>query len=187
MGRFLLIGLIAGGAMAFFGYQQMTLKSGCKPTPTAVKLEKLTQNGAEDGNRNVTVTGLLPAPDFVYSEKKGRWQYVYIPLMTPDLKVSALVKSFKPKNQQEVESFAVGIALTGLSGLVTNDIRSMGSGERSKFEASHPGVDFAKLPIVEEGKTPPSDGEVYGLLGGGLVLFVGSAVGGLLRFKKSRG
>jgi hypothetical protein len=96
---------------------------------------------------------LLKEKGVLYFETEGKkWNCVWVPLYSPDRRVKLIVKSFNLKSEVEVNLFLQRPAVTGI---ITNEIHSLRSGEREKLEQSYPGVDFSNMLILDEGRSFP--------------------------------
>src|SRR5437870_5374693 len=92
-----------------------------------------------------------------------------MPLYGSDNQIRLLVKSYKIKSAAEVSQLHQQQKVTGI---ITNEIHSLGTAERNKLEESYKGIDFASLPILEQEKSFPGPNR--------LMLMIGGAVVGLL-------
>jgi len=65
-----------------------------------------------------------------------------------------------------------------VSGLVVNQISSLGRQERDLLRESFPELDFDKLIILAEGREPSSPSQSFGMMsGGGVLLLFGLGLG----------
>jgi hypothetical protein len=168
------IALFAGGMLGYFGWQEWTLFSSGSATPQSIPLADLAANGPGK-NVHVTVTNFTFVPKVgIYEEKNGAWQSAWFPVVVPGEPTKAIVvKNFKVKNESQVEAYVESASSSqALTGIITNSIRSLGTEETAKLKNMLPGVDVSKTLVLEEGRSFPSSGSVFGLLGGGILLIL---------------
>jgi hypothetical protein len=63
-----------------------------------------------------------------------------------------------------------------IPGLVLNELAPLNSEEEALIRKRFPNIDFNNVLIVEEGREPASPGRYFGLMGGGIVVFLLSIV-----------
>lgn len=196
MFRILIAMIIGGGFMVYFGFQEMSLASKTESTPQVISCQDLSEAGPGD-NANVEMSEfMLCTMSFVYEaigSSDTAYKTVWVPAvplngeyhqqllsmlddegnlvgeppMPKDLGV--LVKTSKASNENALYDLA---DQETLSGLVINEIASLGSEEKKILKDSYPGVNFDKVWILEHGRQPAGAGKTYGLMGGGLLLIV---------------
>ena len=200
--RIVIAMIVFGGVMMYWGYQELSLASKTDPTPQAITCQELSDSGPGD-NANVVMSDfLLCTMAYVYEgvgSSDTTYKTVWVPAVPlggtyhqkilamldaegnlvgePPLPrdLSVLVKSSKVSNDSALERLA---GADTLSGLVINEIASLGSEEKKILVESYPGVDFNNVWILEHGRAPAGAGKMYGLMGGGLALtLVGLGVG----------
>lgn len=71
-----------------------------------------------------------------------------------------------------------------VQGLVVNRIESLKDDEKKFIRESFPSVNFDKLLLLEEGRTPSSTGTPFAIMGGGVLLML--VAGGLLVARRKR-
>src|SRR5262249_2117039 len=130
-----------------------------------ITLDALAKRGM-GGNVHLRVSQFQVSRNFVIETKKNTWNRVWVPLLGRDNKVHLLVKSFKIKSEDGVRELDQQGKVTGI---VTNDIHSLGTGERKKLEEFYPGVDFASLPILEQEKSFPGPNRIMLMMAGAVV------------------
>lgn len=194
--RILLVLVVLGGFMTYWGYQEMSLASKTEPTPQAISCQDLSDSGPGD-NANVEMSDfLLCTMSYVY-EGIGSSDTVYKTVWIPAVPLNGeyhqkllallddegnltseppmprslgvLVKTSKASSDNAIVDLA---DQDTLSGLVINEIASLGSDEKKILVDSYPGVDFDKVWIIEHGREPAGAGKTYGLMGGGLAMIV---------------
>jgi hypothetical protein len=172
-----ILGLIAGGIVVFLGWQEKQLLDKGTPQPQQVTLAELAAKATID-NVHLTVTGFEWGDGYVVEEKKGTWNIVWIPIVPPghnaqgggnNSAIRVVIKSFNVKSENDLRTLAMRPQVTGV---VTNDIHSMGSGASDKLNQSYPGANFSKAIVLEEGRSFPTSGYVSTMLGCGVGLIV---------------
>lgn len=192
MARLGLFAIVIGGVLGFAGYAEWRVSKGASVEPEEVSLEQLIRRGPE-GNAHVRVRDFNVGDNIVYEEQSGSWTKVYVPAFPlepgevipeapPTGPVSALFKSTKAKNEDELLREFAAIPVQGL---VTNRIESLGSEETKLLTESYPGTDFDKCLIVQIGRKPASQAKVAGFLGGGTALIVVGILLMVAAYKKS--
>ncbi len=177
-----ILALIGGGVLTFLGWQQWTIYKQGQPDPQTIRLADLAAKGP-GGNIHVRVTDIDFGMNVVYESKGSRWTRVWIPMFPPGQKggpVKVLVKTFRVKDQKELDSFCQ--QQRTITGVITNSIHSLGSAERKELEKGYPGVDFSKVWMIEDGRSFPGGGTVVGMIGGGLGLVVVGLLLGVIWF-----
>ena len=203
MARILLVMIIGGGILAFFGFQEMRLASGAKQEPATVSCADLIANGPGD-NAHVVLKDFFISPAFVYETGKSgaNWRTVWVPVVPMDgayhqqvLKmvkpdgtlsgdlpvpkdIRVIVKSGKVRNESELDTLG---SQDTLQGMIVNKISSLGSKEKKILIQNYPTADLDSIYILEHDRKPASAGKSYGMMGGGLVL---AALGVLGFFRK---
>jgi hypothetical protein len=168
------ISLFVGGMIGYFGWQEWTLFSSGSATPQSIRLADLAANGPGK-NVHVTVTDYTFIPQVgIYEEKNGVWQSAWFPLVVPgDPGKAIIIKNSKVKNDNQVTAYIEAASRSqSVTGIITNSIRSLGTEETGKLKNMLPGVDVSKTLVLEEGRSFPSSGFVFGLLGGGALLIL---------------
>lgn len=195
MGRFLIAMVVGGGVLAFLGVQELRLASEAKPEPQTLTCEALGQNGPGDNAHIIMSDFLLSPGGFVYEGDKAGTTYktVWIPAVPlegeyhrelkalldsegnlpdnipapRDLRV--ILRSKNLKNDAAIGT--LGDADT-VQGLVINKISKLSGKELKLLQESYPGIDFAKVWILEHGRQPAGVGKTVGLVGGGVALIL---------------
>jgi hypothetical protein len=141
------------------------------PTPRTIPLQELIDQG-RGVNRNVQVTGFQFGEGSVYITKNNKWETVYVPLIPMDdhlpgerknqldREIVVFLKSTRIKDRNDLEQLARQPAIQGL--IIEHDLS-----EKNTLKPHFPGVDYSKCIILDEGRQPPSEMLVYGILGGG--------------------
>jgi len=202
----LLIPIVIGGVLIYIGAQEAHLAAHAKEQPQQISLADLAAKGPGDNAHIILTDYLLCEFAFVYEEKDGRWQKVWIPavpldgeyhqklkaMLDPDGKlkgeppmpddIRVIVKLPNARNNDDIGKVAEADTLQGV---VVNSIESLGSKEKKILQDSYPRVDFGTCLIVEEGRRPASFAKRAGLLGGGIVLALVGIGWLLLSLRKS--
>jgi hypothetical protein len=176
----ILVGLTAGGIVGWLGWQQRLLLEQGSATPQQIRLADLAAKGPGN-NIHVMVTDYVFGPLPVIEKKRGQWNRVWIPLYPAGQKenpadIKVIVRSFNLHNDAELAQFYQQKAFTGV---ITNSIYSMGSGEVSELKKGYPGANFNDVWMIDEGRDFPTEGYVSLLLsiaGVLLVLGIGAIV-----------
>ena len=209
MGRIILLVIILGGVLAFFGVQEMRLARVAKPDAQTVSCAKLIANGVGD-NAHVSLTDFIMVPSaFVYETGKsgGAWRSVWVPVVPVDgdyhKKVVAMIERSggnpaalsaanlpRPDDirlivkSNKVADEAALDALASqdtLNGIVINTISSLGSKQKKILADSYPGVNFDNVLILEHDRKPTSTGKSVGMIGGGGVISLLGVLGAIRR------
>ena len=206
MGRILLVMLVGGGVLVFFGIQEMRLAKATKPEPQSITAADLIASGPGDNAHVVMKDFLMCDFAYVYQAKKGGgpWKNVWVPVVpvggdyhkkilgmvkpdgtidgTPPMpdNIRLIVKSSKVPNEQSVGALA---SQETLQGVIVNKIESLGSEQKKILKESYPGVDFANVLILEHDRKPATAGKSFGFMGGGAML---SCVGVLGMVKRRK-
>lgn len=175
MRRLLFALVIAGGVLGFYGYQEMRLAKAAKPEAQVMTCEQLAARGPGE-NAHVRLTEFELLDNYIYREgKSGKWSTSYVPAVAPRVKdvpsvqaVNVLIKS----NQARDEAALYRLAEGPIEGVVINVVSALGDEEKRLLSESYPTLNFDKCWIVEAGKRPASQGQVFGMLGGGAGLAV---------------
>ncbi len=193
MSRLKLVPAILGGVLIFMGYQELKLANVAKDTAQAITCENLATKGPGD-NSHVAVSDFLLCSfvSYVYTEKKGKWVDAWVPLVhrnsayhtkikglvdkegnlpdtVPAPKQIAIICKLNVDKEEEVYKFGDRDVLQGL---IINEIESLDSETKQMLSSGYPGVDFGKCLILELDRKPMAIGAIYGMLGGGGVLFI---------------
>ena len=207
MGRILLIIIVLGGMLAWFGFQEWRLASAASTTPKTITCADLEKNGPGD-NAHVVLTDFLLCPSgFVYESSKGNdsnYTKIWIPAVPlhgeymeqlkkladsgkdmahvpPPTNVRVIVRSSHVHNDGELEK--LGDRDT-IQGLIVNKVDSLGSKEREILAGQYPGINLDTCWILDEGRSPKSFGVAGGMIGGGAVLALIGVGGFVLSAKK---
>jgi hypothetical protein len=151
------------------------------PTPVDVSLASLTTKGV-NGNPHVRVTDLQFGATYVVETNNGAWNRVWVPVLFGG-GVRAVVKTFNVSDEGQLRALC---SRRDVTGIVTNDLHSLGSAEVGKLTANYPGVDFYSLPVIEHARVFPTAGRVWSLTGASLGLLTLAAGTGLASALRSR-
>lgn len=192
--RFKLVIVGLGAMLAWMGYQEWKLGSGASSAPQLITCAELETTGPGDNAHVELADFLLTEQAFVYESREGSstWNKIWIPavalggeyhqqlveladaegkVMTDDLPVprsiGVIVKSSRIKNEKQLGRLAAADTLTGL---IVNEVESLGSDERRLLAQSYPGIDLDNVYILEHGRAPAGAGKILGFLGGGSLL-----------------
>jgi hypothetical protein len=202
MYRIVIAMIVLGGVLTYWGYQEMSLASKTDPTPQEITCQELSDSGPGDNAHVVMSDFLLCTMAYVYEgvgDSDTAYKTVWVPAvplggayhqmllsmlddegnlqgnMPLPRDLAVLVKTSKVTSGEALDRLA---DRDTLSGLVINEIASLGSQEKKILIDSYPGVDFDKVWILEHGRKPAGAGKMYGLMGGGLALMlVGLGIG----------
>jgi hypothetical protein len=195
MFRIIIILVVAGGALIFFGYQELRLSRVAKETPQTIPCADLAARGPGD-NAHITLTDFDLGANYVYEGRSetSSWTKAFVPAIprvknlaealqaksSPQIKV--IIKSSKVRSKSDMDSLAL---TSTIQGLVTNEIESLGRDERKLLKESYPAVDFDKVWILDHGRQPAGTGKVFAFLGGGTAL-AAAAIGLFIVRRKSQ-
>ncbi|HEY7086846.1 MAG TPA: hypothetical protein VH518_02080 [Tepidisphaeraceae bacterium] len=207
--RILLICVIAGGFLLWFGLKEWRLSQAASVTPQKISCAELEKSGP-GSNAHIILTDYVLSPSgFVYQGTKNSdatWSIIWIPAVPSDgeyvkqvLKlvqagekdvdklpvpknIKLIVKTRTVHNETELDQFR---DRETIEGLIVNKVEALGSQERNLLASSYPGIDFSTCYILEEGRKPKSAGASAGMMGGGGGLVLLGALGFVRAAKKS--
>lgn len=148
--------LITGG----IAWRAWQVYSTGTPTPVDVSLADLSTDGV-GGNLHVHVTDLRFGPDYIAESRYGSWTCVWVPVLFQG-RVRAVVKTSHVKDEGQLRALC---SQPDVAGILTNDLRSLGSAEFNQLKERYPGVNFYALPVVEEAQTFPTAGRIWRMTG----------------------
>lgn len=190
------LALVVGGVvLTFFGIQEMRLSASSGSEPQKLSLAQLESRGYGDNAWVEMGNFVLCDWDYVYSEKNGMWQEVWVPAVPLDgefyqgllamldedgnwpqgvpvpkpTDVKLVVNLPDARSERDMER--VGMRDT-IRGMIVNEIESLGSDEKRLLSKSYPGIDFDTCYIFEQGREPSSAGKMLAFIGGGVSLFL---------------
>lgn len=179
------IGLaVVGIGLMVWGGMEWNLGRGASSKPERITLKQLIARGPE-GNPNIILTDFELGDNYVYEEKNGVWQGVYVPATPtgeanapvgpgrPAAPIKAVIFSLNVKSEAQIEPV---LGKRELPALVTNRIKSLGSEEKRLLQNSYGnGIDVDHCLVIQEGRTPMSGAILALIFGGGLLCLLGSA------------
>lgn len=195
--RLILALMIGGGALGFFGLQEMRLAAASSEQPQTLSCSDLEKNGPGK-NAHIHLTKFTFTRHYIFERDKNNanadCKTVWNPLVATDgayfrsLKVLVAAGKLKPSEAQDPTNILVLMKThkipneslresfventNTLDGMVINDIDSLKGEEKRLLEDSFPGADFSKVWIFEEGREPASPAKYLAMLGGGLALIL---------------
>jgi hypothetical protein len=177
MGRVKLVVILLGAVVTFVGFQEWRLALKAKPEPQQITLDQLAAQGP-GGNAHITLSGYAPCGNFIVYEsgrRGGSWRKVWIPLVSANSgfvpgaglpsNVRVIFKTTKAKDEQDLSAILNNGA--PFTGMVINEIESMGGQEKRLLESNYQGIDVSKCYIVQHGRGPAGPAQVLGMMGGG--------------------
>ena len=188
--RLILVPIVVGAVLFFFGFQDWRLALKAKVRPQSISAAQLEANGPGD-NAHVNLTGVVLCEwSFVYeASKRGgkeNWRWVWVPAVAqnsayarnllamppgmeppPPDQVRIIIKSNKARSEEDVHELAMN---RSIHGMVINEIESLGGEEKKLLSQSYPGIDFSRCWIVQVNRAPAGSGQVMGMMGGGGML-----------------
>jgi hypothetical protein len=173
--------LIFGTLDAVFVWQDWTIRSSASATPQDITLAELAARGP-GANKHVRVTDACFGKSYAVETKNGKPNRAWIPLVAPDGSIKVVVKTFNA-DDASLDRLA---RQTTVTGIITNDIHSIGSSEMGVLKQAYPGADFANALVLEEGREFPRQARLYALLGGALLLYGAALVSGVMWFAAVR-
>jgi hypothetical protein len=178
--------LVAFGIGLFvYGVRESLLTAASSQTPETISLQKLVDCGP-GGNANIILTEFQLCNNFVRAYKTvggvdagGAWTKVWVPAVprqgilgflreVPGNNIHAIIYSTHVGNENDLHRV---LDVPQLHGLVVNRITSLSSKEKEILQNRYTGIDFDRCLIIEEGRIPTSSAAIFGLLGGGGLLF----------------
>jgi len=200
------IGIIIGALLlGWWGYKEFKLASGAKATPQKLTCAELGEKGPGANNHVALTDFFLVTHSFVYAEKKGKWDTVWVPAVPSDgpylakiLETMAekgenaelpppedckVIVQFKDvTSERALDSYS---SRSNIKGLIINEIDSLGGEERRLLEQSYPGIDMSKCWILEPGRKPKSAGITLGAIGLAVAGIAGVVIQWVLANKKA--
>lgn len=180
---------VIGCVLSFLGGRDYWLASKASSTPDQMTAEQLISRGAE-GNPFVEISDFMPASNFVYEEKNGRWTEVFIPFGPLDENASAVTtvkavfKSTQVKSESDIMST---FGVEKIQGMVMNKIESLGSEEKKLLSQSFPGANAADVLIIDVTKNPADmKSRSLASIGGGVACLLGCGGLGFVLLVKKR-
>jgi hypothetical protein len=156
-------------------WQEWQIYSTGSPTPADVSLDALTTNGA-GGNVHVHVTEVQFSPAYVVQLKDHQWYRALVPVLSAG-RVRAVVRTHEGTDPAQLGNLC---SRPDVTGIVTNNLYSLEPEYVLTLQTSHPGVDFYSLPVIEEGRTFPTNKQLWLLTGAAAGFVTLTAVTGLL-------
>jgi hypothetical protein len=176
--------LLGGVIVLFIGWEEKRLLDKGTPQPERITLAALVAKPTID-NVHLTLTDFDWGHEYVYEEKKGSWECIWFPVVPPDHEdgkqpnnpvIRVVIKSTKVRNPADADRLA---DLDEVTGVITNDIASMGSGAAAKLGEGYPGANFRSAIVLHEGRSFPTPEMVNLLFGSGVGLLVLGAILGV--------
>ena len=162
--------VIIGGALIAYGVNEARLAGKAGSEPERISLTDLM--AGSNGNIYLTVTDVISSDEYVYEERgrAGSFSKVWIPCHPPNSNNVNFILS----STDAGDEFAANALMnrTSHTGMITNDIRSLGS-EEKKLLNSIPGVNAGSALIFEVGRTPSGAGTIIMSCAGGGILGLG--------------
>jgi hypothetical protein len=150
---------VFGGLLGWLAWQDAEIRSLGATTPQQIRLAELAAKGP-GRNLHVSITrfefGKEQEAVIQRNPSSGRWEQVWLPLYATDggRDVKVLVKTANVKNDVELLDFR---KRRELQGIITNPIEPLPAEEQAELRKSFPGVDLARVWILEEGRTVPTE------------------------------
>ena len=195
--RIKLLMIVGGIVLLVFGIQEYRLASEAAQTAQSITCADLAAKGP-GANAHVNVTNALICEQaFVYEAKKNTpdtWNKVWVPAvpidgefvktvnelmlqtggklehLPPPTDIRVLIKTSSVHNAGELEAFSKTALTSGVTGLVTNKIESLGAKEKKILEENYPGIDFTKCYIVDHERKPADASKLAAMIGGGALI-----------------
>jgi hypothetical protein len=191
-----LVLLFISGVLIYVGVLERNLASRASQVPEEIALKDLIARGPS-GNPNILLKDFILGTNYVYSTKNGSWQGAWVPAVPTGSPVPGEGGPGRPSNiraliftinaKSEADLYA-RCNQPRLRALVTNEIVSLGSQEKSLLESSYPGTDFSRCLIIQEGREPAGAVKQILMIGGGiLTALIGLGVMGLFAIPWSGG
>ncbi|HUT10336.1 MAG TPA: hypothetical protein VMY42_07565 [Thermoguttaceae bacterium] len=199
MGRFLMVLIVGGGALVFFGGREYLVSSGASSDPVEVDLAKL-EAGETPENNHVKIgehVSLYPASVYEYQQSKyasgepgpdTTVTHSYYPILSMEHPFIQKLVETEGEDVPDITDFAVLVktkrfktiraipdemnTCASVQGLVINRIDSLDSEEKKLIKESFPLVKLDNVLILEEGRKPASLLLSLGMIFGGVALVV---------------
>ena len=186
MVRIGIILLVVSCILGFTTYKEWRLVRASSGDPEEITLKALIVRGPK-GNPNIILTEFYACDNIVYEEARHskNWAKVWVPIIPPDeaalaekrgvpsQNIQAIILSTHAKDGQQLE---VVLGKPKIRAMVTNEIQSLGSKEKSLLRQTYGGTDMDKWIIIEEGREPAGSNKLFLMGGGSGVLGVAGAV-----------
>jgi hypothetical protein len=192
-GRVALLLLVISAVVFYLGYQEYSVSKGATEQPEDVDLAKL-EAGEKPAQNHIRIGKHLRLYDeliYVYSSRDKNKSdpsltdcfYPIISPAHPDL-VKLLANDGKDVKDDPapIKNFAVLVKTNqfhrladvprkdpvqdSLQGMVVNDIKELSAQETKLIKESFPTMDTSKIIILEQGRTPTSHLQSFGMMGG---------------------
>jgi hypothetical protein len=197
MWRFTLALIIGGGFLVYFGFQEYKVSAGTSTDAVQTPLEALEQGNTPPNKYVKFGPHHRLYLDLVYevSVPKGRSEpiasdtvnYIYYPIISKNHPFIQKLAQLPPDAQvPPIESFSVLVKSkkfgtygslpqddkeeAEITGLIINEIEGVSSEDQALIRSRYPNIDFSKVYILEEGRTPSSGFKSFGMMAGGVVL-----------------
>jgi hypothetical protein len=192
------LGVIAGGAiLAFFGWQEYKVSAGASSEAVQTPLEALEQGNTPPNKYVKFGPHYRLYLDLVYevSVPKGRSEpiasdtvnYIYYPIISKNHPFLKKLEQLPPgADVPQIENFSVLVKSkkfgtfgslpeddkeeAEITGLIVNEIEGVSSEDQALIRSRYPNIDFTKVLILEEGRSPSSGFKSFGMMGGGVIL-----------------
>jgi hypothetical protein len=198
MFRFTLVLVALGAAGLFIGWQEWKLAGHAKPEPQAISAADLIAKGPGE-NAHIALTDYLDLSYSYVVEQKGKsWRRVWVPIVERDGEFHEKLKNLDPntalkklpapsnvriiaisnkaRNDEDLARIFEAPALTGI---IVNDIESLGNKETEILTQSFPGTKFSNVYLIQIGRTPMPVGGIAAIFGGSAVSLLAGAGFGL--------
>ena len=198
--QFVVICVVLGVMLMFFGVREWQLAAAASPTPQAITCLQLESNGPGK-NTHVHLsgfTGLSQGYIYEYEKSAGSnvetWKTVYTPVVSVDgpfikaARLSLSLGQYKnaaqipppPRIKVVLKSSRIhdateqaALASSGsVDGLVVNRAEPLEEKQVTQLAAQFPGTDFTGAWVVEVGRKPAMPATYFGLIGGGAALLL---------------
>ena len=205
--RILVIMIVIGAGLLFYGYQEMQLGSVAAEEPQKISCQKLFDSGPGDNAHIMLSDFFFCMGAYIHEKKPGKEEFVkvWVPVAPRGGEYHQLIASmvdekgdFKgklpaPKNIRLIlktehvksdQSLWKLMKEDTIQGLIVNEIKSLEGEELKLLQENYPGIDFSKVWLLEHKRNVSGSGTIYGSLGAGAVLLLVGLGGVIARRRK---
>ena len=199
MGRIAIGLMVAGGFLAYFGYEEYKVGAGASADPVRVDLATL-ENGTPPPDSHLDIGphwAIFPVWVGWGELETDKLDYIYYPIVSethpynqawdallvqygeqeipesamPQLtSLAVLVKSKRYKTESAVPAQWENVG--SVQGLLVNEIESLKPGEEQSLRQAFPGLSLENVMILEQDRRPKSALLALAMMGGGVVVIL---------------
>jgi len=162
--------LILGISLGFLGFvvglaitsENVMLAKNASESPETISLAELSGREVE-ANRHLRLTQFGFGYDYLYRGSPEKWDRVWLPLIDPSstkskpvvlgVMICRRVANRLDYVRIQSESSFAGMNVSGVEFIPTE--------LQTQLKGFYPDTDFSKIPVFEEGRTPPSEDYIF--------------------------